>query len=68
VWVFVVVIARSGVDGLVNATGRWIYSFGDSLRQLQTGNLRQYVTFIAVGTVAIFVIVTFIRSYTFAGM
>jgi NADH-quinone oxidoreductase subunit L len=62
------VIDRYGVDGAVNATARWIYAAGDSLRQLQTGKLRQYVTFIVVGTVAIFVIVSFLRRYTFAGM
>jgi NADH:ubiquinone oxidoreductase subunit 5 (subunit L)/multisubunit Na+/H+ antiporter MnhA subunit len=62
------VIDRYGVDGAVNATARWIYAAGDSLRQLQTGKLRQYVTFIVVGTVAIFIIVSFLRQYTFAGM
>jgi NADH-quinone oxidoreductase subunit L len=66
--VFDDVIDRWGVDGAVNATARWIYAAGDSLRQLQTGKLRQYVTFIVVATVAIFVIVTFIRNYSLAGM
>jgi NADH-quinone oxidoreductase subunit L len=62
------VIDRYGVDGAVNVTARWIYAAGDSLRHLQTGKLRQYVTFIVVGTVAIFVIISFLRQYTFAGM
>jgi NADH-quinone oxidoreductase subunit L len=66
--VFDDVIDRYGVDGAVNWFGKWIYSTGDSLRQLQTGKLRQYVTFIVVGTVAIFVLVTFIRRYSWAGM
>jgi NADH-quinone oxidoreductase subunit L len=62
------VIDRYGVDGAVNATARWIYATGDALRQLQTGKLRQYVTFIVVGTVAIFVIITFLlRGYSVAG-
>jgi NADH-quinone oxidoreductase subunit L len=62
------VIDRYGVDGAVNTTARWIYATGDGLRQLQTGKLRQYVTFIVVGTVAIFVIVSFLlRGYSLAG-
>jgi NADH-quinone oxidoreductase subunit L len=61
------VIDRYGVDGAVNTTARWIYATGDALRQLQTGKLRQYVTFIVVGTVAIFVIITFLREYSLAG-
>jgi NADH:ubiquinone oxidoreductase subunit 5 (subunit L)/multisubunit Na+/H+ antiporter MnhA subunit len=46
------------VDGLVNLIARWSYRAGISLRALQTGNLRQYVMFIAVGTVALFVLVS----------
>jgi hypothetical protein len=62
------VIDRYGVDGAVNTTARWIYATGDALRQLQTGKLRQYVTFIVVGTVAIFVIISFLlRGYSLAG-
>jgi NADH-quinone oxidoreductase subunit L len=62
------VIDRYAVDGAVNTTARWIYATGDALRQLQTGKLRQYVTFIVVGTVAIFVIITFLlRGYSVAG-
>ncbi|MEX2138634.1 MAG: NADH-quinone oxidoreductase subunit L [Pirellulales bacterium] len=57
------VIDRYAVDGAVNWSAKWIYATGDSLRQLQTGKLRQYVTFIVVGTVAIFVIVSFLRNY-----
>jgi proton-translocating NADH-quinone oxidoreductase chain L len=60
------VIDRFGVDATVDLVGNWIYSTGDSLRQLQTGKLRQYVTFIVVGTVAIFVLVSFLRNYTWA--
>ena len=32
------------------------YSIGLSLRRVQTGRLRQYVMFIVVGTVALFII------------
>jgi NADH-quinone oxidoreductase subunit L len=48
------IIDRTFVDGLVNLTAAWIYSFGLALRRLQTGRLRQYVTFIVVGTVVLF--------------
>jgi NADH:ubiquinone oxidoreductase subunit 5 (subunit L)/multisubunit Na+/H+ antiporter MnhA subunit len=62
------VIDRYAVDGAVNTTARWIYATGDALRQVQTGKLRQYVTFIVVGTVAIFVIISFLlRGYSVAG-
>lgn len=57
------VIDRYAVDGAVNWSARWIYATGNGLRQLQTGKLRQYVTFIVVATVAIFVIVSFLRQY-----
>lgn len=57
---------RTIVDGFVNAFARWTYSLGVSLREIQTGRLRQYVMFIAVGTVAVFVLVSFFWSFTLA--
>ena len=54
------------VDGFVNAFARWMYAFGLSLREMQTGRLRQYVMFIVVGTVAVFVLVSFFWSFTLA--
>jgi NADH-quinone oxidoreductase subunit L len=59
-------IDRLFVDGLVNVAAKWIYSTGVSMRGLQTGKLRQYVMFIVVGTVAIFVLVTFFWNYSWA--
>jgi NADH-quinone oxidoreductase subunit L len=53
------IIDRTFVDGLVNLVAAWIYSLGIWLRRFQTGHLRQYVTFIVVGTVALFVIISF---------
>jgi len=53
------IIDRTFVDGLVNLTGNWIFSLGVWLRRFQTGRLRQYVTFIVVGTVALFVLISF---------
>jgi NADH-quinone oxidoreductase subunit L len=44
------------VDGLVNVVGDGIFAIGRSLRVIQTGNLRQYVMFIAIGLVALFML------------
>jgi hypothetical protein len=44
------------VDGLVNVVGDGIFGIGRSLRVVQTGNLRQYVMFIAIGLVALFML------------
>jgi NADH-quinone oxidoreductase subunit L len=59
-------IDRVFVDGLVNAFAGWVYSFGLSMRRMQTGRLRQYVMFVVVGTVALFIIVSFFWNYTWA--
>jgi len=45
------------VDGLVNLIASSCYAFGKSLRVIQTGALRQYVMFIAVGVLTLFVLV-----------
>jgi NADH:ubiquinone oxidoreductase subunit 5 (subunit L)/multisubunit Na+/H+ antiporter MnhA subunit len=51
-------IDRYVVDGAVNWTARQTHALGLNLRQVETGKLRQYVMFIVVGTVALFMIVT----------
>lgn len=45
---------ESMVDGLVNLVGNTTRSIGVSLRVVQTGRLRQYVMWIAVGVVVLF--------------
>ena len=50
------------VDGLANLTARWTYNVGLSFRHVQTGRVRQYVMFIVLGTVAIFILITWTRS------
>ena len=60
-------IDRWLVDGLVNRTAQLIHFFGLRLRELQTGRLRQYVMWVAVGTVGLFVFVMFVWSYALAG-
>jgi NADH-quinone oxidoreductase subunit L len=44
------------IDGLVNLTGSVVFSIGRSLRAVQTGRLRQYIMFIAVGVLLLFVL------------
>lgn len=58
---------RTVVDGLVNAAGQITWSVGLELKQLQTGRLRQYVMFIVVATVAIFVLATLLFRTSLAG-
>jgi NADH-quinone oxidoreductase subunit L len=42
------------IDGLVNLVGRATNAFGQSLKVVQTGRLRQYVMWIAVSVVVLF--------------
>ncbi len=44
------------VDGIVNLVGNTTRRFGYSLRVFQTGQIRQYVMFIAVSVVALFAV------------
>ncbi|MFM8892541.1 MAG: NADH-quinone oxidoreductase subunit L [Planctomycetia bacterium] len=60
-------IDRHLVDGLVNATAASTWALGLELKKLQTGRLRQYVMFIVVGTVALFVLASMFFRATFAG-
>ena len=60
-------IDRTLVDGLVNATASATWTLGHELKRLQTGSLRQYVTFIVLGTVALFVIASLFFRQALAG-
>ncbi|MBN1393504.1 MAG: NADH-quinone oxidoreductase subunit L [Pirellulales bacterium] len=60
-------IDRIFVDSAVDLTARWTYSLGIQLRRLQTGNVRQYVMWLAVGLVAMFVLVNLYWNYAMAG-
>jgi NADH:ubiquinone oxidoreductase subunit 5 (subunit L)/multisubunit Na+/H+ antiporter MnhA subunit len=42
------------VDGMVNFIGDATFATGKSFRIVQTGKLRQYIMFIAVGVLALF--------------
>jgi len=57
---------RTVVDGIANGLARWTYRLGTSLKVLQTGRLRQYVMFIVLGAIAIFVLMSFFWSTTLA--
>jgi NADH-quinone oxidoreductase subunit L len=57
---------RTIVDGFVNLFAAWTYSLGVSLHAIQTGRIRQYVMFIVIGAVAIFVLISFFWSPTLA--
>jgi NADH-quinone oxidoreductase subunit L len=57
---------RTIVDGFVNLFAAWTYSLGLSLRTVQTGRIRQYVLFIVVGAIGIFILISFFWSPTLA--
>jgi len=60
-------IDRYLVDGAVNTTAGWLYGLGRWFHGVETGKLRQYVMFIVVGTVGLFVLITFYLNSTYAG-
>lgn len=60
------VVDRGIVDQSVNLFAGWTYSVGYAVRKIQTGRLRQYVMFIVVATIAIFVLVSFFWGSSFA--
>ncbi|HYW79036.1 MAG TPA: NADH-quinone oxidoreductase subunit L, partial [Thermoguttaceae bacterium] len=51
-------IDRIFVDGLIDLTARWTHAVGLKLRAVQTGSLRQYVMFIALGVVVLFILIS----------
>ncbi|MEN6405874.1 MAG: NADH-quinone oxidoreductase subunit L [Thermoguttaceae bacterium] len=57
-------IDRLLVDSLVNALARRTYALGIRLRAIQTGSIRQYVVWIAVGVVGLFVLMSFYWNVT----
>lgn len=57
---------RGIIDAFVNFFADRTYATGLGLRRLQTGSLRQYVMFIALGTIVLFLVIGLLRNYTFA--
>jgi NADH-quinone oxidoreductase subunit L len=57
-------IDRFLIDGLIiNGLARRTWDLGHSLHNVQTGRLRQYVMFIVVGTIALFMLISFVWSW-----
>lgn len=52
------------IDGLVDWMAAVIYAWGRSLRRVQTGYLRQYVMFIALGVLTVLFVLMFVRFPT----
>jgi len=55
------------IDGFIDGLAAWTYTVGLALRRVQTGRLRQYVMFIVIGAVAIFILISFFWNPTLAG-
>lgn len=55
------------IDNAVDSLAEKTWDLGLSLRTVQTGRLRQYVMFIAVGTVVLFLIASLWWNYAVAG-
>ncbi len=60
-------IDRIFVDSAVNLLARWTYATGMSLRRIQTGNVRQYVMWLGVGLVGLFVLMSLYWNFAMAG-
>jgi len=60
-------IDRFLIDGFVDGLARVTYVVGLWFRNMQSGNLRQYVMWIAVGTVALFLLISFYWNWALAG-
>ena len=60
-------IDRWCLDHLIDLIAGWTYALGLRLRTIQTGNIRQYVMWLAVGAVGLFVLVSLYWNYAFAG-
>jgi NADH-quinone oxidoreductase subunit L len=56
---------RLFIDGLVNQIARQTFALGLRLRAVQTGNIRQYVMWLAAGTVGLFVLMSLYWNFAF---
>jgi NADH:ubiquinone oxidoreductase subunit 5 (subunit L)/multisubunit Na+/H+ antiporter MnhA subunit len=59
---------RTFVDASVNLVARWTHAVGLRLRAIQTGDLHQYIVFLVVGTVTLFVLLSMYWSFTIPGV
>jgi NADH-quinone oxidoreductase subunit L len=58
---------RRLVDGGIDRLAESTYALGMRLRTVQTGQVRQYVVYIVVGTVALFVLISLYWNFAVAG-
>jgi proton-translocating NADH-quinone oxidoreductase chain L len=65
--VFDLLVDRRGLDESIDRMARGTWYFGNWMRQIQTGSLRQYVLMMVVGTLALFVVVSLCWKYALAG-
>ena len=56
------VLDQTMIDGFVNLFARRTWGFGLALRRIQTGRIREYVLFIVIGTVVLFVLISLVRN------
>ena len=55
------------IDNFVDSLAEKTWNLGLSLRSVQTGRLRQYVMFIVVGTIVLFVVASLWWRFAIAG-
>jgi NADH:ubiquinone oxidoreductase subunit 5 (subunit L)/multisubunit Na+/H+ antiporter MnhA subunit len=56
-------IDRIFVDRLIDLMAGGIYAAGLWLRRIQTGNLRQYIMLLALGLIALFVVLNLYQNF-----
>jgi NADH-quinone oxidoreductase subunit L len=55
------------IDGLVNLIARVCYGIGGAFRQMQTGLIRNYILFLALAAVCIFILLSYLVTMAMAG-
>ena len=61
------VFDRTVVDGMANGIAGATWDLGVWLRKIQTGNLRQYVMLIVIGTVVLFIAISVVQNTGLVG-
>ena len=65
--VVAILFDKTVVDGTVDSFARGTWDIGLWMRRLQTGSLRQYVMFIVLATVVLFIFISMFQKYVIAG-
>ena len=61
------IVDRGIIDGSLNLFAGWVWSIGTFFHKLESGRLRQYIVYLAVGFLALFVVISLFWSAAFAG-